>query len=499
MGRAEGLNMFRASDPQRKIFDAGGLLPSARQEACEKSWAGPFRQRCLPMLRNMEEEFEDLFDPKMGRPNRPVALVLGALILKELKDLTDEETLEALKFDVRWWYAFELEPHEVQLCQKTLHNFRTALLEHEDPEKKKLAFRRVTDELIGLLGVKVERQRLDSKHFLSNIAVLTRLGLMCETIRMFLREVKGLDAKAYEALGAGILKRHGEESRYADARKAEGPRRLSVVARDVYRLIQRFEKDPRMVETEGWARLKRLFEEQCELKDEPRLPEKDDDDQGEGGVPVELKEAKKVSSSSLQTPHDPEVTYSGHKGKGYEVQVAETCVEGNPVQMITEVEVTRSSGSDQKALMPVVENLVEAGHKPEELAADTNYSGAKNAAALAELGVNLLAPAPAVAKPEAGKEYPAPAAHCPKEEKQAGEWLKQQEASPEFGKRYAIRAGSEATNSELARAHGVRKLRVRGEERVKLSVYFKALACNVKRALRAWLGRKAEVEGAALA
>ena len=22
----------------------------------------------------------------------------------------------------------------------------------------------------------------------------------------------------------------------------------------------------------------------------------------------------------MQTPHDPEVTYSGHKGKGYEVQ-----------------------------------------------------------------------------------------------------------------------------------------------------------------------------------
>ena len=33
----------------------------------------------------------------------------------------------------------------------------------------------------------------------------------------------------------------------------------------------------------------------------------------------------------------------------------------------------------------------------------------------------------------------------------------------------------------------MRKLRVRGEDRVKLAVYFKALACNVKRALRWWL------------
>lgn len=491
--------MFRASDPQRKLFDAGGLLWPENRAACEKSWAGPFRQECLPILRSVEEEFADLFDEKMGRPNRPVALVVGTLILKEIKDLTDEETLEALKFDARWWYAFELEPHEIHLCEKTLHNFRTALLEHADQEKKKLAFREITDKLIGVLGVKVDRQRLDSKHILSNIAVVTRLGLFCETIRVFLREVKRLDAKAYETLGVGILKRHGEESRYADVRKAEGPRRLAVVARDVYRLIERFEKDERIPKTEGWALLKRLFEEQCERKEEPRAPEKDDDDHGEGAVPVELREAKRVSSASLQTPHDPEVTYSGHKGKGYEVQVAETCVEGNPVQMITEVEVTRSSGSDQKAMMPVVENLVKAGHKPEEVVADTNYSGAKNASAVAGQGVNLLAPAPAVAKPEEGKEYPAPAARCPKEEKPAGEWLKEQEASPKFKKRYAIRAGIEATNSELARAHGVRKLRVRGEERVKLSVYFKALACNVKRALRVWLWRQQEAEGAALA
>ena len=42
-------------------------------------------------------------------------------------------------------------------------------------------------------------------------------------------------------------------------------------------------------------------------------------------MPVALKDPKQVSADSLQSPHDPDVTYSGHKGKGYEVQVAETC------------------------------------------------------------------------------------------------------------------------------------------------------------------------------
>jgi hypothetical protein len=42
--------------------------------------------------------------------------------------------------------------HELHLCPKTLHNFRERLLNYKDaegrpdPEKKKLAFRRVTDE-----------------------------------------------------------------------------------------------------------------------------------------------------------------------------------------------------------------------------------------------------------------------------------------------------------------------------------------------------------------
>ena len=33
-------------------------------------------------------------------------------------------------------------------------------------------------------------------------------------------------------------------------------------------------------------------------------------------VPVALKDPKQVSADSLQSPHDPDVTYSGHKGKG---------------------------------------------------------------------------------------------------------------------------------------------------------------------------------------
>jgi hypothetical protein len=48
-------------------------------------------------------------------------------------------------------------------------------------------------------------------------------------------------------------------------------------------------------------------------------PREDDDVAGEGKVPVALKDPKEVRADSLQSPHDPDVTYSGYKGKGYEV------------------------------------------------------------------------------------------------------------------------------------------------------------------------------------
>ena len=63
------------------------------------------------------------------------------------------------------------------------------------------------------------------------------------------------------------------------------------------------------------------------------------------------------------------------------------------------------------------------------------------------------------------------------------------ESDGQWRRRYGLRAGIEGTNSELKRRHGLGRLRVRGGERVRLAVYLKALACNVKRMVRARLDK----------
>lgn len=59
------------------------------------------------------------------------------------------------------------------------------------------------------------------------------------------------------------------------------------------------------------------------------------------------------------------------------------------------------------------------------------------------------------------------------------------QATDEWRRQYRLRAGIEATNSELKRSHGMRHLRVRRRPRVTLAIAAKLTACNVKRWLRA--------------
>jgi hypothetical protein len=473
--------MFRPSDTQLPLFDSTRLLTDRQRRICERAWPGVFRTKVLPLLRQVEGRFAVLFSPTEGRPNRPVEIVLGSLILKDLFDLTDHETLQHLDFDAMWWWAFQRGPEELELSQKTLHNFRAGLLQHEVLKQAALE---ITGELARQLGVDVSRQRGDSTHIVSNFAELTRLGMLCETLRLALKRLKEMHPGVFGRLGAGVLRRHGENSSYADARSKEGRRRLAVVARDLWRVLQSVEATAEVTKTTEWGLLKRAFDEQCILKAEGTKPKDDDDDAGDGPAPVELKPGKEVPNGSLQTPHDPDVTFSMHKGQGYEVELVETCHPDNAVRVILYEGVRPSSQHDSVSTVGIVKQLKEQGRAPGELVVDTTMGGGgPNAAALAELGVQRLAPAYApVPEPIAG-----PLPSCPTDATEAARWLAQQEAQPEFRERYAIRAGIESTNSELKRAHGLGRLRVRGKARVELAVRLKVLACNLKRAMKGWL------------
>ena len=114
-------------------------------------------------------------------------------------NLTDGEALEQLEFNLLWHHALRLDIEETHLPQKTLHNFRVRLMQHDGG---RLAFQETTDRIIQALGIRTGKQRLDSTHIMSNIATLTRLGLFCETMRLFLRGL-ALGAPRASPCGSG--------------------------------------------------------------------------------------------------------------------------------------------------------------------------------------------------------------------------------------------------------------------------------------------------------
>lgn len=551
---------YRKRVNQCSMMEPWYSLSAEKKARLEGSWADVFRTKALPLIK--EDLFAGMYSDT-GRPNVPVQTLIGFLLLKEMNDLTYREALEQLEFNMQWHHALQLTADEAHFPQKTVHNFLARLQVHDGAG---IAFRSITQQIIEILGIKTARQRVDSTHIMSNFATLTRLGLFCETSRVFLRALRKEHPRLFDRVPAGTRRRYlkddGDAVNYEDARSSDGPRRIAVCGRDIYRLLALF-KGTAAEKMEEYQLLERLFAEQCALAEDDSRPGDDDDDAGEGSVPMRLKEPGEIRSDTLQTPHDPDVTYSGHKGKGYEAQICETTHEDNDVEIITEVRITDSCGSDANETIPTIEVLKERGLQPEELLGDTTYGGAKNAVAAARLGTELISPVAGTADPEtpptdqgavrfSGVDFsidltgtsPAtcPAGHaairqephpqtdrklrltfargacdecpmfplcCPRPnvkeenytvdvnlEEANREARRRAEADGTFQKRYAARAGIEATNSELKRAHGLGRLRVRGRRRVELFALLKAAACNMKRFVITVMARAEAAEAA---
>jgi len=386
--------MFRPTDRQSTFGSLSVLLsPQKIARLHNGHWAGAFREKALPVLLANEEAFRPLFCEDNGRPNKPVAALLGLLLLKEMFDLTDEVALDALEFHNAWQYALNVDPDDAHVCQKTLHNFRTRMsaAEQEGIATFSLLFDRMVQAIVADLGLKVGRQRLDSTHIRSNMAVLSRLGLFTQQLTAFLKKLGKQHPKLFAALPAGIIKRYIErEGYFADSPSSEGRRRLAQCAADLWRLVDRFRGHRSVSGMPSYLRLARLLKEQCVIEDGPPT---DPDGDGPEGVPVRAKEpaVEKIPATSLQGS-DEDATY-GHKGKGYQVQVAETCAEENPVEVVTHVAVEGAHVSDQQATIPTIDALAERGCPVDVLLADTNYGSGQNLVDAAGRGVELLTPA----------------------------------------------------------------------------------------------------------
>ena len=119
------------SSQQISLFDATSNLTQREVKMLERSWAKYFAENIFPAID--EEPFKVLYSDRLSRHNTPVNVIIGALIIKEIFHLTDEEIVETLPFDIRYQYALHTTSFEKQpLKDRTLGRFRARCNTYEE-------------------------------------------------------------------------------------------------------------------------------------------------------------------------------------------------------------------------------------------------------------------------------------------------------------------------------------------------------------------------------
>ena len=104
----------------------GGLVPSGSVF----EFLAEHRQELFP-----DSFIADLFPSKTGRPSLPADLIGSVLVLKELYDLSDPQTAEALRFDIRWKVACGRSLSQTSFDPSTLVYWRKRIAESDRPDR----------------------------------------------------------------------------------------------------------------------------------------------------------------------------------------------------------------------------------------------------------------------------------------------------------------------------------------------------------------------------
>ena len=515
---------------QQHLFDPWQHMSPQRRKKLDQDWPGFFREHILDLL--PVEKMALLFPSKYGRPTKEMNTVMGALALQQYHDLTDQEASDQLSYNSQWHYALDIveESDEAKyICPKTLWTMRTLATELGLDQD---LFDATAEKLAKMFAVDTSHQRLDSVHIRSNMARLGRVGIFVKAIGRFLLNLRRQYRPLWDGIDAELIERYcGKKAKecFAGIKPSQSTKVLSEVASDLYRLVVGFQDSRRVNLMSSYKLLCRIVEEQCDI-------------QPDGSIVV--KAPKEIPSDSLQNPSDPDATYSGHKGQGYQVQVMETYCEHDEekknaadLNLITHVKVEQACQSDANALLPAIEETLEKGLAPQQLQADSLYGSDDNCQQAEQLGVELISPAMGTEKREGVKlsdfEFSenghidkCPAGHSPiLRKKKNGTFRqgfaidvcqqcplvtgcpakkgakffdlrygqkamrlarrRQGEQSEEFKQKYRWRAGVEATMSQYDRLTGVKRLRVRGFKAVRYAAVMKAVALNLARAVAA--------------
>lgn len=517
---------------QQPLVDHWSFLSPKRRRLLEQSWAGLFQRDILTEL--PVEKLSSCFTVDVGRPSKELHTVLGVLVLQQMHDLSDEETVTQLAFNIQWHYALNITEESDSakyMCPKTLWTMRHLAAEHD---LDAMAFETITDKLATVFKVNPDQQRIDSVHITSNMRRLGRIAIFSKSLHAFLVVLKRCHTDLFESIAHRIREKYLSKTAlgcFSHVKPSESHTTLKELSADLFELVQQFKGCTDVTGMPSYQLLKRVLEEHCTLAGS----------EDEEATAVDVKPPKEIPSDSLQNPSDPDATYSGHKGQGYQVQVMETyCTDEEAkvetLNLITHVQVEPAHESDANALIPALKSTQKRGLGPKKALADSLYGSDENCRNAELLGVEIVAPTMGTPRQEeetlslsdfavaaTGDILACPQGYAPvstktKNTRHTAAFNSQQcsqcphqstcpvktgkkhfylrytdkdvrlatrrayEHTEEFQDRYRWRAGIEGTMSAYDRRTGVKHLRVRGLQAVRFCATLKAIGINIFRA-----------------
>lgn len=489
------------------------------------------------------KDFTELYS-KLGRGAICPIILSLVIVFQFLENIPDRVAARWVVTRMDWKYALHLPLTWLGFHYSDLSNFRKRLLEHK---AEGLIFEKVLEWVRSLGFVKkYGKQRSDSTHILGCVERLSRLELVWETMRLALRAIKAAAPKWYEevipaAFHDAYVKRQSDWRLSQEEVKTE----MHKVGGDGFWLLDHLKDSipPSLVALSELETLRTVWQQQFERQTETKT------------VTVRPPSGRGKGKDLIVSPHDPTVRWSEKRGKGwigYRLEVTETAEDDVADRFITDIDAVAATVHDSETVDDIQGRLISRDLKPVEHYVDQGYTSGANLAHSTGRKIELMGPVSvdSSGKPEGyrqsdfeldfetqqatcpqGKtsavwyERPQPDGHvgaeiqfreqctgCPVRAQCAPgksgrtlrvnpyhEELSQRRAEQEtaaFKEKMKRRPAVEGTISELTRAHGARRARYRGQDKVRLQMLFTGAAANLKRLTRALVAKKRTPAGA---
>jgi hypothetical protein len=527
--------MFRKSSAQSSIFEVDNYFPDALPE---HDWCFTFRERVLPLID--EEKFRHLYCESDGRPNASIRTMVSLLIFMGLEKYTWRGTEFQFTRRLDWLIATNTPFGQAQIDHTTLFKFYQRL---EDDDTARELFVELTEAFIQACGTSLKKQRTDSFYIHGWLRILSRYGLFKETIRKLLQALRKQQPDVYLNIKEQLSQHYLEkEFDLTEKDKELAHRKIALMAQDLYKLKTAFEHHDQIKYYETFKTLVKILEQQCEIKETKQkdpeiiIKEKPDGDTICTPHNTEARYVRKGKqrmtgdknfvtetcdpNNKTQFITDIELTESTEADSNEQPNIQQRLIENEfkPDQHYEDagfvnghtildshkngikLEGPTAGRSQSFEAYQDEQRPFDAGDFNTTLDEQTgqltvnecpNHQQAKDQQRSEKTDKTIAHFDPDVCRtcPDAqrcpvkiGKRV---ATYNVDEAEYVGAVRHHQYMSNgDYRKECAIRAGAEATVSELIRAHGLRKSRHRKQSRTKLQLIFGALACNVKRFIR---------------